>query len=217
MKASIVGFVVIVIAVIVGYACFSIMGVDSEQNATLNELGIEKVGDTKAMMKTLLICVISAAVIGGLFIAFVLPRAAQKMAEFTYNQIPEQYVESPLDLGRSLVLQGKYEEALEAFREAVDEDKPDRMVWWEISNLQIEHLEDPEGAMKTLEEGWEFAEWEMDDDVTFMFRLAVLYLEEKEDRDKAVELYKQVIEKYAENDYQCTRARTELLKLGVVA
>jgi len=218
LKTFLVGFAVIIFAVLLGYVTFALMGLgDIEPQSSSSEVELMRLQEADEMMKRLVISVVIAAIVGGAVIVFVLPRFASMVANFTYDQSPQAFVQpTHLDAGRSLRLQGEFEDAVEKFREAIEEDEPDRMAWVEIAQVQEEDLEDIDAAIATLKEGWESHDWEPDDDVNFMFRLAELHVECDGGRDEAVTLYKLVMEKYEENEYHVNRARGSLQSLGVV-
>jgi len=57
----------------------------------------------------------------------------------------------------------------------------------------------------------------MEDDVTFMHRLAELYHEKKGDIAATEEMYETIIERYEDIDYEVNRAKTALGKLHGVS
>ncbi len=218
LKTFLVGFAVILFAVLLGYVTFALMGLgDIEPQGSGPEAELMKLQEADEMMKLLVLCVVIAAILGGCIIVFVLPRFATMVANITYDQTSQAFVQpTHLDAGRSLRLQGEFEDAIEKFSEAIEEDEPDRLAWVEIAQIQEEDLEDIDAAIATLKEGWESHDWEPDDDVNFMFRLAELHVECDGGRDEAIVLYKLVMEKYEENEYHVNRARGSLQNLGVV-
>jgi len=103
-------------------------GVDAEAEKAV---GLSRLEGADSMVSTLLISVLVVAVIGGLFIAFVLPKIAAKFADFTYNQNTDEFVApTKLDEARSLVLQGEFERAVKVFREYIGESEvQDRLAY----------------------------------------------------------------------------------------
>lgn len=221
MKGFLIGVIVCAFAAVMGYVAFGFMGLGGAEGEGSEALGVDQLEGVDSMIKQLVTSVLVAGVIGIIFVVFILPKLAEKFAQFTYSQNEIAHDEpTKLDKGRSLLLQGEFEEAIICFREFIDEtEAQDRMAWVEISNIQLDEFEDADAAIATLLEGWEYedADWDMGDDVNFIFRLAELYQDEKEDVESAAEMYRAVIERYEENEYQVNRARKALLDLGVEA
>lgn len=205
MKGILITAGVVVLATIVGLITFSIL-----DEGTYD--------DGAAMVSRLITSIVVAAILGVGFVAFALPQLARLFANFIYDQTPQEYIApTHLDAARSKKMQGEYEEAIELLKQAIEEDAPDRLAWVEMSQIQLENLDDPETAITTLETGFKSTEWEMDDDINFRFRIAELYLEHYQDRDAAVNLFKSILEDYPENELYAAQARSELHSLGVVA
>jgi tetratricopeptide (TPR) repeat protein len=97
---------------------------------------------------------------------------------------------------RSLMAQGDYQGAIEAFREAAKADPLNRLPWVEIAKIYKSHLGDPGSAVKTIRLALESQEWEVNDAAYFLFRLAELYDEVEGNRPAAVAIMQQVIDQF---------------------
>ncbi len=217
MKGFLITAVICVFVAIAGYIALSFMGLGSVEGVGDENINPAQLEGADGMVRQLVTSVVVAGVLGVLFVVFILPKIAEKFAQFTYsqNEIPHDEP-TKLDKGRSLLLQGNFEEAIIHFREFIDEtESQDRMAWVEIANIQLDEFNDADSAISTLLEGWEYedAEWEMDDDVNFMFRLGELYQEQKEDKESAAEMYQEVMKRYEDNEYQVNRANKALMEL----
>ena len=216
MKIFLTTLAVFVFASLMGLLAYAMMGSGNAKVGTADALmETKRMGEAGSMITNLVICVSVAALVGALFIIFVLPKIALKFANMVLDQSPQEYVApTNVDAGRSLVMQGEFEEAVEKFRAAIDEDDPDRIAWTEIAQIQEEQFNDVGAAVATLKEGREAHDWEMDDDINFITRLASLELEKRDNRDAALSLYKEMLDLYGSNEYQANRARKFLKDLG---
>ena len=218
MKTFIVIFAVLIFAVLMGFLTFALMGPEGTNIGSTDDLlNVDRMGDAEEMMVRLVTAIVVASFVGALLIIFVLPKIGQAVANIAYDQHSQRFEhQTRLDSARSLKLQGEFELAIEEYRASLEEEGPDRAAWMDIAQIEEDEFEDLDAAMETLKEGWESHEWEMDDDVNFMTRMAKLYSERLNNRDEAVTLYKEIINRYEENEYHTNTARNELMELGVV-
>lgn len=146
----------------------------------------EKVPELKTRMHSIegqrvfsgiLLCFLSAGLVGIIFVTQVLPILAQKMTHAVYDS-GEEVEQDPFHDARVLMAQGEWEGAIEGFRAAAEQDPLNRMPYVEIAKIQKFNLEDPLAAITTLREAVEGQEWEQNDAAFMMFRLAELYDED---------------------------------------
>jgi tetratricopeptide (TPR) repeat protein len=161
----------------------------------------------------ILLCFMSAGLVGILFVTTLLPAIAQKMTHAVYDS-GEEVERDPFHDARVLMAQGEWEGAIAAFRTAAEQDPLNRMPYVEIAKIQKFNLEDPHAAIATLREAVEGQEWEQNDAAFLMFRLAELYDEDVGDRAAAVALMEQVIEQFPETRHSAN-ARTKLNHWGM--
>ena len=143
----------------------------------------------------------------------VLPIIAHKLTHAVYDSGEEVERDIFRD-ARVLMAQGKWEEAIEAFKLAAAKDPSNRMPYVEITKIQKVHLEDPLAAIATLRDAIEGQEWEENDAAYLMFRLAELYDEDAADRESAVAIFEQVMEQFPGTRHSAN-ARTKLHEWGM--
>jgi tetratricopeptide (TPR) repeat protein len=97
---------------------------------------------------------------------------------------------------RSLLAQGEYAGAIEAFKQAAAADPLNRLPWVEIAKIYKDNLNDPASAIQTIRYALESQEWEINDAAYFLFRLAELYDEVEGNRASAVAIMEQVVEQF---------------------
>jgi tetratricopeptide (TPR) repeat protein len=204
-----IGLLVVVVLVIGSWALYSktggkIKGLEHKV-AALIELGDpeDEVPKVQAEINSLegektfngiLLAFLSAGLVGVLFVVFVLPAWAQRMTHSVYDS-GEEVEETALHEARSLIAQGDYENAIEAFKRAAAEEPLNRVPWVEISKIQKQQFHDTPAAIQTLRTAVEGQEWEINDAAFFLFRLAELY-DEVQDRSTAVVMLRQVIDQF---------------------
>ncbi len=210
------GCVLALFAIVAGFVIFNLSGLGDIESDSTEILGGSRYEGTNDLLLNLGIYLVGGIIVGGIFIIFILPRFAESVADKIFYQSPGELAKSALDSARSMLQQGKYEEAVEELDSLIESDTDEAMVFFEKSRIQHERLENSEEAIETLRKGMTFKEWEMDDDVTFGLILGSLLLEANQDRDGAVELYKDIIEKYPESEFHTNLAKVELLEMGVV-
>ncbi|MEI6604280.1 MAG: tetratricopeptide repeat protein [Verrucomicrobiota bacterium] len=162
----------------------------------------------------ILLTFLGAGLVGILFVTLVLPMLAHRVAHLVYDS-GEMLEKDAMHDARSLVAQGEYDKAIEAFRIAAANDPLNRLPWVEISRLQRGQLEDSEAAIQTLRQALESQEWQINDAAYFLFRLAELYDEDRQDRLTAASIMQQVIDEFPETRHSAN-ARHKLHTWGLV-
>lgn len=145
----------------------------------------------------ILLTFLGAGLVGIFFVVHALPFFAQRMTHAVFDSA-EMVEKDPMHDARSLVAQGDYYGAIEAFKIAAAADPLNRLPWVEIAKIQKTNLEDPASAIQTIRHALESQAWEVNDAAYFMFRLAELYDEVEGDRASAISIMNQVIEQFPE-------------------
>ena len=153
----------------------------------------------------ILLTFLAAGLVGIFFVLTVLPFLAQRVTHAVYDS-GEEVEKNHLHAARSLIAQGDYEGAIEAFKQAAAADPLNRLPWVEIAKIQKTNLEDPAAAIQTIRHALESQEWEVNDAAYFLFRLAELYDEVEGDRASAVAIMHQVIEQFPETRHSANAA-----------
>ncbi|MEN9974361.1 MAG: hypothetical protein RLZZ282_367 [Verrucomicrobiota bacterium] len=143
----------------------------------------------------ILLAIVTAGVIGVFFVLHILPNCVQRVTHAIYDS-SEMVDRDFMHDARSLMAQGDYQGAIEAFREAAKADPLNRLPWVEIAKIYKSHLGDPGSAVKTIRLALESQEWEVNDAAYFLFRLAELYDEVEGNRPAAVAIMQQVIDQF---------------------
>jgi tetratricopeptide (TPR) repeat protein len=188
---------------------------DDETEQQIAKLRIDAEG--RAGEKTfggILLTFLVAGTVGILFVTQVLPLLAHRFAHAVYDS-GEMLDKDAMHDARSLVAQGDYEGAIEAFRVAAINDPLNRLPWVEIARIQRGHLEDPDAAIETLRTALEGHEWQVNDAAYLLFRLAELYDEDRHDRVTAGSIMQQVIDEFPETRHSAN-ARHKLHAWGLV-
>lgn len=165
------------------------------------------------IFKGILLAFLSAGLVGIVFVTQVLPIIAQKLTHAVYDS-SEEVEPDAFHTARVLMAQGEWEDAIDAFKTAAEENPSNRMPWVEIAKIQKVYLEDPVAAVETLRDAVESHEWEINDAAYLMFRLAELYDEDMQDRGAAVAIMEQVMEQFPESRHSAN-ARTKLHEWGM--
>jgi tetratricopeptide (TPR) repeat protein len=97
---------------------------------------------------------------------------------------------------RSLLAQGDFHGAIEAFKTAAAAEPLNRLPWVEIAKIYKDNLQDPASAIQTIRYALESQEWEINDAAYFLFRLAELYDEVEGNRESAVAIMQQVVDQF---------------------
>ncbi|KAB2642905.1 MAG: tetratricopeptide repeat protein [Verrucomicrobia bacterium] len=162
----------------------------------------------------ILLTLLGAGVLGVLFVTLVLPMLAHRVAHLAYDS-GEMLEKDAMHDARSLVAQGEYEKAIEALRIAAAHDPLNRLPWVEMARIQRVQLDDVEAAIQTLRQALESQEWQVNDATYFLFRLAELYDEDRQDRVTAASIMQQVIDEFPETRHSAN-ARHKLHTWGLV-
>ena len=133
--------------------------------------------------------------VGFIFVLFVLPRIGESIGAFFYSA-PAKIEPDAFTKAAAKVTQGDYEGAVEAYREIANEEPDNRFPIIEIAKLQQDHLGNVDAAIMTLENAVESKEWPVNDATFLIFRIQQLYLNEKNDENRAKELLQLIIEKF---------------------
>lgn len=145
----------------------------------------------------ILLTFLGAGLFGIFFVVHALPFFAQRMTHAVFDSA-EMVEKDPMHDARSLIAQGDYHGAIEAFKVAAAADPLNRLPWVEIAKIQKNNLEDPAAAVQTIRHALENQAWEVNDAAYFMFRLAELYDEVEGNRASAISIMNQVIEQFPE-------------------
>ncbi|MEM6911627.1 MAG: tetratricopeptide repeat protein [Verrucomicrobiota bacterium] len=159
---------------------------------------VAKEGD--ALGRSLLVFVGGGLLLGAAFLIWVLPALINKVNDMLYDS-GEQVELDETQRARVLVAQGDYDTAISEFRKLSQKHPEDRVPVIEIAKIQLDKLADPDAAIATFEEVLDGREWGPEDAAFFLFRLEELYLEEKGDSAKAIELLEFVIEQFPETRF----------------
>ena len=155
-----------------------------------------------------------AGLVGVLVVLTILPSLAHKFTHAIYDS-GEIIEKDPMHDAHSLLAQGKYAEAVEAFKAAARADSFNRLPWVEIAKIQRLHLHDPDAAIHTLRTALEGQEWPMNDAAFLIFRLAEIYDEDRGDRTTAGALMQQVMDEFPETRHSAN-ARHKLHEWGLI-
>jgi len=161
----------------------------------------------------ILLMFLTAGLLGIVFVVHVLPAIAHRFTHAVYDSA-EMVEKDPMHDARSLVAQGEWEAAIDAFKVAAAADPLNRLPWVEIAKIQRDQLEDPAAAVATIRSALESQEWQVNDAAYFLFRLSELYDEGMEDRTSAVSVLQQVIDEFPESRHSAN-ARHKLHEWGL--
>jgi tetratricopeptide (TPR) repeat protein len=143
----------------------------------------------------ILLTFLSAGLAGILFVIYLLPFFAQRLTHAVYDSA-EMVERDVMHDARSLLAQGDYEGAINAFKEAAAAEPTNRLPWVEIAKIQKDNLGDPDSAIETIRHALESQAWEVNDAAYFLFRLAELYDEARGDRASAMAIMQQVMDQF---------------------
>ncbi|MBC8127822.1 MAG: tetratricopeptide repeat protein [Gloeobacteraceae cyanobacterium ES-bin-144] len=143
----------------------------------------------------ILLAFLGFGVIGIFFVFQVLPMFAQRITHSVYDSA-EMVERDVMHDARSLLAQGDYEGAIEAFKAAAAADPMNRLPWVEIAKVYKDNLGDPDSAIATIRHALENQAWEVNDAAYFLFRLAELYDEVRGDRASAMAIMQQVVDQF---------------------
>lgn len=175
---------------------------------------IQRASGGESVINGILMAFLTAGYLGVMFVVYVLPSIAHKFTHAVYDS--GEMVETDLmHDARALVAQGEYDDAIKAFEEAAKIDPTNRLPWVEIVKIQHGTLEDTDAAIATLRHVLEHNVWEQRDAAYFLFRLAEIYDEDKEDRMSAAQILQQVMDQFPETRHSAN-ARHKLHEWGLV-
>ncbi len=153
----------------------------------------------------LVLTVMTAGVLGMVLVLYLLPMFAQKLTHAVYDS-GELLEKDLMREAHSLLAQGEYELAIDAFKKVAAEDPYNRLPWVEIAKVYRVHLHDPATALNTLRAALESQDWQVEDAAYLMFRIAELYDEDFSDRVTATGIMQQVIETFPETRHSANAA-----------
>ena len=128
-------------------------------------------------------------------VADVLPAFANRVTHAVYDSA-EMMENDVMHDARSLLAQGDFAGAIEAFKKAAAAEPLNRLPWVEIAKIYKDNLQDPASAIQTIRYALESQEWEINDAAYFLFRLAELYDEIEGNRESAMAIMQQVVDQF---------------------
>ncbi len=143
----------------------------------------------------ILLVFLTSGLVGIFFVLELLPTFAHRVTHAVYDSA-EMMEHDVMHDARSLLAQGDYEGAIEAFKQAAAADPMNRLPWVEITKIYKDNLNDAASAIATIRYALESQEWEINDAAYFLFRLAELYDEVEGDRASAMSIMQQVVEQF---------------------
>ena len=169
--------------------------------------------DQETMFARLFSTLAAGIFLGLLAIFYVLPALSQKAAMSMYadsNEAPEQDI---LQAARAFVAQGEYDQAVVAYRQALEKEPDNRLGWTDMAKLYVEKLEQPELAVSAIREGIDGHEWDEEDGAFLLFRMSEWQLNECEDQEAGAATLSEVMEKYPSTRHSAN-AMQQLRDLG---
>jgi len=157
------------------------------------KFGDSRLDEAAGMVKVGIPLLIAVIYAGVLTVIYVLPVLVDKVGEELMGSTAE-VDDDPLDEARAAFAEEDYPEAIAVYRKFWLENPDDRRPLIEIAKIQRVHLENPAVAVSTLEEGLDDHEWPEEDAAFLIFRIAEIYEEDLEDRDKVVETLERAVE-----------------------
>lgn len=188
--------------------------VEGEEHPETRARRTEIEDEGEAVFNGMLMAFLTAGYVGVLFVVYLLPSIAHKFTHAVYDS-GEMVENDPMHDARALVAQGEYPEAIKAFEHAAKQDPTNRLPWVEIVKIQRDTLKDPDSAIDTIRHVLEHNVWDQRDAAYFLFRLAELYDEDKEDRMSAAQIMQQVLDQFPETRHYAN-ARHKLHEWGFV-
>ena len=151
--------------------------------------------DGQKTFNGILLAFLSAGLVGIFFVLQILPSFAHRVTHAVYDSA-EMMEHDVMHDARSLLAQGDYGGAIEAFQKAAAADPLNRLPWVEIAKIYKDNLGDSASAIATIRHALERQAWEPNDAAYFLFRLAELYDEVEGDRASAIAIMNQVVEQF---------------------
>ena len=135
-------------------------------------------------------------VLGGaiavLFVTLVMPSIGDAIGNLFFS--PSEAAEKdPHADARTALAKGDFEEAIEQFKKAFENDETDTFALSEVAKIQCDHLQDPPSAAEFLE-GMLQREWPPEAAVFLSSRLVDVYWKYQHDAESARALLLQIIE-----------------------
>lgn len=143
----------------------------------------------------ILLTFVTAGIVGIFVVVYLLPFFAHRVTHAVYDS-GEMVEKDVMSEARSLMAQGDYEGAVEAYKRAAEADPLNRLPWVEIAKIYKDHLDDPASAIQTFRNALESQEWQVNDAAFFCFRLAEMYDEHEGNRASARAIMQQVIDEF---------------------
>lgn len=155
-----------------------------EQSGELMETG-------KGMFKVA-IPMLAATIYGAtLAVMYLLPALAGKVSEGMMGSTAELDADPRQD-ARAAEDDEDYTGAIAIYRDLLNDNPGDRFSLLEIVRIQRKHLQSPALAVDTLDEALKNFDWMPDDRASLMFRMADIYEEDMEDKEKMSGVLKRV-------------------------
>ena len=151
--------------------------------------------------------------LGLLAIFYILPALSQKAAMSMYADSDEAPEQDILQAARAFVAQGEYDQAVVAYRQALEKEPDNRLGWSDMAKLYVEKLEQPELAVSAIREGVDGHEWDEEDGAFLLFRMSEWQLNECEDQEAGAATLSEVMEKYPSTRHSAN-AMQQLRDLG---
>lgn len=175
--------------------------IDEQENlgdpeAKMADLKKEYTGlEGERLFTGILLTFFSAGVAGIVIVVYLLPFFAQRLTHSVYDSA-ELVEKDAMHDARSLMAQGEYEAAIEAYKQAAIADPMNRVPWVEIAKVYKDHLGNPGAAIDTIRQALESQSWEPNDAAFLLFRLAELYHDTMGDHASAVAIMNQVVDQF---------------------
>jgi tetratricopeptide (TPR) repeat protein len=162
---------------------------------------------------TFILFIITGIFVGFLIVGYVLPNFVQRASEEVLGSSERSGPADALSQAQALVAQGEWDEAIAKYRQAAKEQPDNRLPWVEIGMLQLERKGDPEAALATFNQALERGNWRDNDEAFFIFRKIEIQENHLNNHDRAVELLREVIERFPETRHSAN-ANHKLHELG---
>ncbi len=151
--------------------------------------------------------------IGFIAIFYVLPAISQKAAQSMYDDSGAEPDKDILQDARALMAQGEFDQAVVAYRLALEKEPSNRLGWTDLGKLYGEKLEQPQIAASVLREGFDAHEWEEEDGAFLLFRAADWHFDRCDDQEAGAAILVEVMEIYPKTRHSANAMQT-LRKLG---
>jgi tetratricopeptide (TPR) repeat protein len=171
--------------------------------------------DNEKTFSGILLTFVSAGFVGILFVVYLLPFFAHRVTHAVYDSA-EMIEKDVMHDARSLLAQGNYAGAIEAFKQAAAAEPTNRLPWVEITKIYRDNVGDTASAIQTARYALESQAWSVDDAAYFMFRLAELYPEVEGHHGTSMAIMQQVIEQFPGTRHSAN-ATHKLQELSVLA